>query len=117
MMAGLNCGTPSLIVWPIVSRGLDWCVSIDDERAAEAMRALAQVGIVVGETGAASLGGLAALADGLTEPDARAARGLRDDATVLLLCTEGATDPANYERLVGCTPDAVVRTHPIPNAT
>ncbi len=30
--------------------------------------------------------------------------GLREDATVLLLCTEGATDPANYERLVGRAP-------------
>ena len=38
-MAGLNCGRPSIIAWPIVSQGIDAFIAIPDERAREAMRA------------------------------------------------------------------------------
>ena len=44
IMAGLNCGRPSMLAWPIVSTGVDAFISIDDERAREAMRALARSG-------------------------------------------------------------------------
>ena len=64
IMAGLNCGRPSLIAWPIVSRGIDAFLAIPDERAREAMRALAAVGITAGETGAAGLAGLIELLTG-----------------------------------------------------
>ena len=94
MMAGLNCATPSLIAWPLVSLGLDVYVSVRDERVPEAMRLLATDGVVAGETGAAGLAGMLRLAeetDPLWDPD----------ACVLLLATEGATDPENYARIVG----------------
>ncbi|HEX5547181.1 MAG TPA: diaminopropionate ammonia-lyase, partial [Ktedonobacterales bacterium] len=58
IMAGLCCGVPSLVAWPIISRGIDVFVAIDDEWAREAMRALASAGVVSGETGAAGLAGL-----------------------------------------------------------
>jgi len=106
IMVGLNCGTPSLVAWPLLEAGVDCYVSMDDSWAAQAMRDLAEAGVVSGETGAASLGGLEAL---LSSPDAaghREALGLHSESTVLLLCTEGATDPATYERLVGRRPDA-----------
>jgi diaminopropionate ammonia-lyase len=64
IMAGLNCGRVSRIAWPIISRGIDAFLAIPDERAREAMRALARVGIVAGETGAAGLAGLIELLDG-----------------------------------------------------
>jgi diaminopropionate ammonia-lyase len=94
MMAGLNCATPSLIAWPLVSQGLDVYVSVEDDRVPEAMRLLAADGFVAGETGAAGLAGLLRLAE---EP----ARPWDADACVLLLNTEGATDPQNYVRIVG----------------
>ena len=101
IMAGLNAGTPSMVAWPYLSDGLDAVVAIDDERAGEAMRALARVGVVAGEAGAAALGALTELirgeAGGL--PVDRAAR-------VLLLCTEGPTDPEAYERIVGDAPSS-----------
>jgi diaminopropionate ammonia-lyase len=97
IMAGLNCGTPSPIAFPTLLAGLDGVVAIDDSYAEEAMRALARSGIVAGETGAAALAGLEAL---LERPD-RKDLGLDRDATVLLLVTEGATDPASYRRIVG----------------
>jgi len=102
-MAGLNCGLPSLLAWPVVQSATDAFLSIDDDWAHRAMRLFAQVGIVAGESGAASLGGLLALHD---QTDARRAVGLTPDATVLMINTEGATDPENYELQVGETPGA-----------
>jgi diaminopropionate ammonia-lyase len=98
MMAGLNCETPSLVAWPLVSRGIDAYVSVDDARLPEAMTLLAAEGVVAGETGAAGLAGMLRLADdGLPS----GAPVLDDDTRVLLICTEGATDPENYARLTG----------------
>jgi diaminopropionate ammonia-lyase len=99
-MAGLNCGLPSELVWPVVATGTDLFVSIDDSYAEQAMRALAEEGIVSGESGAAGLGGLLALSEHGTAVDVDAA-GLHPGACVLLVNTEGATDPVNYRRVLG----------------
>ena len=109
IMVGLNCGTPSPLAWPLVSRGVDWFVSIDDEWARQAMRALAGAGVVAGETGAAALGGFTAFATGPESEARRAAVGVGDTTTVLILCTEGATDPEGYRKVVGRDPDSVGR--------
>jgi diaminopropionate ammonia-lyase len=96
MMAGLNCATPSLVAWPMVSRGIDVYLAVDDARVPEAMRLLARDGIVAGETGAGGLAGMLRLVDG---PGAGSAVKLGPATRVLLLCTEGATDPKAYRRL------------------
>lgn len=101
IMAGLNCGTASVVAWPYVSSGYDAFIAIDDERAREGMRALAEVGVLSGETGAAGLGGLTEL---LEMPGARDRLGAGPSTSVLVLSTEGATDPAAYERIVGTRP-------------
>jgi len=93
IMSGLNCGLPSAIAWPLVSRGIDAFVAIEDERAREGMRALAGEGIVAGECGAA---GLAGLTTWLRSFGVEAA-GRR----ALVISTEGATDPEAYRRIVG----------------
>ncbi|WP_375425007.1 diaminopropionate ammonia-lyase [uncultured Friedmanniella sp.] len=92
-MAGLNCGLPSELVWPLVRAGTDVFVAIDDAWTDTAMRALAAVGVVAGESGAAGLGALLAAAD---QPALAAAVGLDANASVLVVNTEGATDPENY---------------------
>jgi diaminopropionate ammonia-lyase len=99
IMAGLNCATPSLIAWPAVSRGIDAYLAVPDARVPEAMRLLAVDGIVAGETGAGGLAGMLALAHEPQMAEARGALGLDAASRVLLLCTEGATDPEAYERL------------------
>jgi diaminopropionate ammonia-lyase len=106
IMAGLNCGRPSLVAWPTVSRGIDVLVAVDDEPAREAMRLTAASGIVSGETGAAGLGGLLELLRrGGESPDqeekARRALGVGGESCVLLFNCEGATDPDRYRELVG----------------
>ena len=99
IMAGLNCGTPSLVAWPIVSEGADVFVSIEDEWARRAMRSLAVAGVVSGETGGAGLAGLLALADGGRGNLGRLL-GVDRESTVLLFNCEGATDPYAYKRIV-----------------
>jgi len=101
IMAGLNCGTPSLVAWPLLRSGLDAAVAVADERARQAMRDLAAAGIVAGETGAASLAGLAEVTGGWEATKLRGALGLAADARILLLCTEGPTDPQAYRQIVG----------------
>lgn len=107
IMVGLNCGLPSPVAWPRVSTGVEWMVSIGDERAREAMRGLAGAGVVAGETGAAALGALAALAEDGATAAFREAGLLGPDKTVLLMVTEGATDRGNYQAVVGRTPEEV----------
>lgn len=103
IMAGLNCGTPSLIAWPRLRRGLDAVVAISDDRARDAMRVLAAEGIVSGETGAAALGGLYEVLTGPEGPRLRERWELGTRSRVLVLSTEGATDPDAYDEIVGVT--------------
>ncbi len=98
IMAGLACGEPSLIAWQELDRAAAAFLAIPDAAAVDAMRLLAGLGIVSGESGAAGLAGLRLAA---REPAARAALGLGSESRALVFSTEGATDPALYERLVG----------------
>lgn len=99
LMAGLNCGLASPLALPTVAATFDAFVAVDDDRCRRAVRALAAAGMDVGETGAAALAGLLAVveehADTLPVPP---------EATVLLLATEGVTDPDNFARIVGRPP-------------
>ncbi|MDQ3265855.1 MAG: diaminopropionate ammonia-lyase [Myxococcota bacterium] len=93
LMAGLNCGTPSLAAWPLLRQGVDLFVSIEDPAAVEAVRRLAHpVGgdaeVQSGASGAAGLGALLALREaGLSQP--WVTRCLGPQARVLLINTEG----------------------------
>lgn len=106
-MAGLNCGIPSPLAWPVLAAGVDAFVTIDDEWAEAAMRNLATIGIEAGETGAAGLGGLLAL---LTDDDARTRLEIGPDTRVLVINTEGATDPQNYRRILATGESSPPRT-------
>ncbi len=104
IMVGLNCETPSLVAWPLVSAGLSALVAVEDAEAEAAMRTLASEGVAAGETGAAAWAGLELLVGGPGSRARRSALGLGPEATVLVLCTEGVTDPAGYLRVVGREP-------------
>ena len=100
IMAGLCCGIPSLVAWPIISRGIDVFVAIDDEWARKSMRELARAGVVSGETGSAGLAGLLALMETDKAGGYRQTLGLTPDTHVVIISTEGATDPEAYKRIV-----------------
>jgi len=101
IMAGLNCGTVAAFAWPALRDGLDAIVAVEDERCREAMRILAAEEIVAGESGAAGLAGLLELALGPDAALARARLDLGPAARVLVLSTEGATDPDAWRRIAG----------------
>ncbi|HEX2912637.1 MAG TPA: diaminopropionate ammonia-lyase [Chloroflexia bacterium] len=101
IMAGLNCGTPSLVAWPYMSGGIDLFLAIDDERSRQAMRLLAGAGVVSGETGASGLGGLLEMLQGEHSGEIRQRLNLTEDSRVLVISTEGATDPQAYAAITG----------------
>ena len=99
-MVGLRCGTISPSAWPVLATATDVAVALADVEADDAMRALAERGIEVGECGAASLAAVAQLAS-----DDRLAPHLNGGpAAVALIATEGPTDPERWARVVGRSP-------------
>lgn len=104
VMAGLACGEPSLLAWTLLGPGADAFMSVTDDDAVAAMRRLAALGVVGGESGVAGLAGFLAA----SESEAwRNALALDATSRVLLIGTEGATDPALYAQLVGRSAQAV----------
>lgn len=109
VMAGLACGETSPLAWRFLEPCVDAFMTVEDDRAVEAMRQLARgsardVPLVAGESGVA---GLAAM--NVLRADARLAAqlGLGADSHVLLISTEGATAPSVYAELVGEDAQAV----------
>lgn len=98
-MVGMACGIASALAMEQIASGMGLAVSFDDEWAFEAMRLLADEGIVAGATGAASLGVLLSLVD--CRPDLAGTANLGSDDIALVIVTEGATDPRHYQEIVG----------------
>jgi diaminopropionate ammonia-lyase len=110
VMAGLACGEVSELAWEVLGTGADAAVALGDDWALEAVRAAANPrngdpAIVAGETGGAGLAALLALRD---HPDLRAQLGLDAGARVLLLGSEGDTDPEIYRKIVGRSAEEVL---------
>lgn len=105
IMAGLCCGEPCSLGWEILKRHASHFISMPDWVAACGMRILAAPlpgdgRIVSGESGAAGFG-LAAAALRLPELEPLKRRlGLGEDSVILCFSTEGATDRANYRRIL-----------------
>ena len=105
IMAGLCCGEPCSLGWRQLAAYADNFVAMPDRAAALGMRVLGRpmgsdAAVVAGESGAAGFG-LAMAA--LWEQDlAELKRSLQLDAKSVILCisTEGATDVANYRRIM-----------------
>jgi diaminopropionate ammonia-lyase len=107
VMAMLECFEPSLVAWRILCRTAYAFMMVEDADAIAAMRRLARplsgdTAIVAGESGGAGLAGLVKVAG---DPGARAALDLGPDAQVMLINTEGATDPGRYAQLVDAQGD------------
>lgn len=112
VMAMLECYEPSLVAWRVLARVADAFMTVDEEDAVAVMRRLARPhgqdpAIVAGESGGAGLAGLIRAAG---NPGIREALGLDASSRVLVINTEGATDPGRYLELVGMPPEAVLAT-------
>lgn len=103
VMAGLACGEVSELAWTVLHEGAEFFMTIADSDAIAVMRLLADpkrvgVCIVAGESAGAGLAGLlSAMSDAETQRQLR----LDSRSNVLVIGTEGATDPDIYQVLVG----------------
>jgi diaminopropionate ammonia-lyase len=109
VMAMLECYEPSRVAWRVLSRVADAFMTVDEEDAIAVMNRLARPGgndpaIVAGESGGVGLAGLIRAAADL---GVRARLGLDATSRILVINTEGATDPDRYAKLVGMRPEAV----------
>jgi diaminopropionate ammonia-lyase len=105
VMAGLACGEVSELAWEILHGGATHAIAIDDAYALAAVRRFANPApgdapIVAGETGGS---GLAALLAAHEHPAIRQTLRIDRASRVLLLGSEGDTDPAIYRDVVGRT--------------
>jgi diaminopropionate ammonia-lyase len=106
VMAMLECYEPSRLAWRVLSHVADGFMTVDEDDAVSIMRRLARPvagdpAIVSGESGGVGLAGLVKICQ---HRELRDRLGLDKAARVLVINTEGATDPKMYEELVGLTP-------------
>ena len=102
IMAGLNCGTPCGLVWPVLRDASARFCACEDVITEQGMRAYAKpIGsdpaVVSGESGAVTCGLLRAV---LESDSLRERFQIDHDSVILLINTEGDTDPASYRRIV-----------------
>jgi diaminopropionate ammonia-lyase len=95
-MAGLDCAEVSAAAWPTLRDGIHATVTVTDVEAHAAMRELAAAGLAIGDSGAAPLAALHAI-ERAPEDEAL---GLTPATRVLLVATEGPTDPEGYAERV-----------------
>jgi diaminopropionate ammonia-lyase len=108
IMAGLSCGEPSQMAWEILEQEASDFVTIPDSIVAPTVRLLArpQGDDPVVEAGESAVAGLAALIAARQNPDLSGALGLNAQSRVLLIGSEGVTDPDIFSQIMAETDDA-----------
>ena len=105
IMAGLCCGEPCSIGWQQLAAYADNFVAMPDKAAALGMRVLgnpvgSDAAVVSGESGAAGLGLAVAALRERELAQLKASLQLDAESVILCISTEGATDVANYRRIM-----------------
>ncbi|MGM0441933.1 MAG: diaminopropionate ammonia-lyase [Elusimicrobiota bacterium] len=113
IMAGLACGDPNPMAWEVLKKCTDFFMACPDFVAAKGMRMYAvplegDPFVVSGESGAVTLGALTLIMEQESLSSLRQKLDLGPDSQVLLLNTEGNTDPEYFRRVVW------EGTHPLP---
>jgi len=109
VMAGLNCGTPSLIAWPYLRLGLDAVVAIEDEQALDGVRMLAARRLRVGECSGAAVAAACTLLCGREGRLHRRLLSVDEGTSLLLFATEGVTDEDSFARTTEATQGEVTQ--------
>jgi len=112
IMAGLACGDPSPIAWQILWTCADAFVACPDYVAAKGMRVYGvplegDPVVISGESGAVTLGALMYMMEHEDGSELRKALRLGRESHVLLINSEGNTDPDYFRRVVWEGADAV----------
>jgi diaminopropionate ammonia-lyase len=104
-MAGLACGEPSPLAWQIIRDCADFIVTAPDYVAAKGMRMYGvplkgDPYVISGESGAVTLGALAFIMEYEGAAALREQLQLNENSRVLLINTEGNTDPDYFRNVV-----------------
>ena len=105
IMAGLNCASPCTLAWDILKHCASYAFACNDAVTKHGMRILAdpatgQQPVVAGESGAVTTGLVDHLLNDPKYQELRNEMGLDEHAVVLLINTEGDTDPENYRNIL-----------------
>ena len=114
LMAGLSCGEVSKIAWKVLKDGVSDFFTIPEDLVAPTMRLLARrefgdQAIVAGES---AIAGLAAFIASSQSENLSNALGITKESIIVVIGTEGATDPEIYNSLVGRNVGTVARNYP-----
>lgn len=105
IMAGLACGEPSTVSWGILRDYTDMYISCPDYVTARGMRILGNPlkgdpKITSGESGAVGLGILSLILEENALKGIVEKLNINKDSKILIISTEGDTDPVNYRKIV-----------------
>lgn len=105
IMAGLACGEPSPLAWNILKECAACFVTSPDYIAAKGMRIYAtplkgDPFIISGESGAVTLGALVSVIQQKGLEKLRNYLALNDESQILLINTEGNTDPVYFRKII-----------------
>ncbi|WP_371170646.1 diaminopropionate ammonia-lyase [Aliiroseovarius sp. 2305UL8-7] len=103
IMAGLSCGEPSEMAWDILREEASDFVTMPDSIVAPTVRLLANAesGDEKVEAGESAVAGLATLIAAMRDADMAEALGLNASSRVMLIGSEGITDPAIFAAIMG----------------
>ena len=103
IMAGLSCGEPSEMAWEILREEASNFVTMPDSIVAPTVRLLAngESGDAKVDAGESAVAGLATLIAAMRDVHMARALGLDKLSRVLLIGSEGVTDPAIFEAIMG----------------
>ena len=105
IMAGLCCGEPITVGWPILSKYAKYFISVDDVYAAHGMRLLGNPlkndkKVISGESGAVTSGVVHKLMTDKNLEKYKKEIDLDKNSVVLCFSTEGDTDKERYRKIV-----------------
>ena len=102
ILAGLSCGEPSALAWDILAQEAQDYMTIPDTLVAPTVRLLARplAGDPTIEAGESAVAGLATLIAGRKDAGLSEKLGLDANARVLLIGSEGVTDPDIFARIM-----------------
>lgn len=105
IMAGLNCASPCTLAWDVIKHCASYAFACNDAVTEHGMRLLADPAtgdspVVAGESGAVTTGLLDHLLNDPKYAELRQEMELNENAVVLLINTEGDTDPDNYQKVL-----------------
>lgn len=105
VMAGLSVGEVNIVAWKYLKTIVEGFITCDDSVTAQGMRILSSPcgtdqRIVSGESGALGLGVLSTVCGSAKYDDLKKKMNIDEKSVILLISTEGDTDPEMYEKII-----------------